>query len=187
MSAGVGGGGGDDPKPKPMTPLSHEQITLWSDFADQNPNLKTMDDLFGAFSAKYPKSGIDRDNLRMNLDSLMAKMQEREKAWGGDLADSVTPGLSFPMMYYGDKPWGRMNAFGQTKVPVPQPNTYYPEKLIQKEIPNDVTDIWWDEDKALWAYEDPREGVIKWAQKSAGNTPQMKELAKRNAEQKQQQ
>jgi len=173
-----GGGGGDDPKPKTMTPLSHEQVTMWSDFVDKNPQMKTMDELWGSFSSQNPKSGIDRDNLRMNLDALMAKIQDRGKAWGLDRPDLLTPGMSFPMVYYGDKSYGRMNAYGQTKVPVPQTNMQYPEKLVQKTIPNDVTNIWYDDTKGLYAYDDPREGVIKFASKEAANTPRVREIIK---------
>lgn len=184
LSGGIGGGGGSE-EPK-MKPLSHEQVTLWSDFADKNKSIKSLDEMYSAFSAQYPKSGIDKNNLRMNLDTLMGKLQDRGKAWGYDRPDLMTPGLSFPMVYYNETPYGRMNAFGQTKVPVPQPNTQYPEKFVQKSIPDDVKDIWYDEVKGLWAYDDPHEGVTKFASKEAANTPRVRELVKKLYDAKQQ-
>jgi len=170
------GGGGEGEQPKAKS-LSYPQINLWSDFVEANPNIKGMDAMWEAFSKANPKAGIDRVILQSNLDSLMKRMQERGTAWGENSPQSLTPGLSFPRMNYNNTPFGRVNANMETEVPIPQPQQTYPAKLIQKEIPKDAKDFWWDDNKGLWAYDDPHEGVIKYAQKSAGNTPQMREIA----------
>lgn len=178
LSGGIGGGGGENPKEEPKKSLSYDQINKWSGFVEGNPSLRGMDAMWSAFSTKYPNSGIDRSVLTENLDRLMAKMQDRGKAWGYDRPDLLNTGMAFPMVYYNNTGYGRMDANGRTEVPVPQPAVQYPQKFIQNKIPDDVKDIWYDEQKGLWAYDDPHEGVVKFASKEAANTPKVRELVK---------
>jgi|JI8StandDraft_1071087.scaffolds.fasta_scaffold196047_2 hypothetical protein len=185
LSGGIGGGEVPKKDPPPSGQLSYPQINQWSDFVEGNPGIKGMDSMWNAFSSKYPQSGIDRQVLTSNLDILMKRVQDTGRSWGEDTPHLLTPGMSFPKMFFNGKPYGRVNAMMQTETPIPQPPQQYPERLISKEIPDSVKDFWWDENKGLWAYDDPHEGVIKYAQKSAGNTPKMREIAKAAAENKQ--
>lgn len=169
-----GGGGGEQPK---ATTLSYPQINLWSDFVDANPNIRGMDAMWEAFSKANPKHNIDRNVLTTDLNRVMNVVQDRAKAWGENSPLNLTTGLAFPKVQFENTPYGRMNSYGQTEVPMPQPKVTYPAKLIQKEVPKDVKDFWWDDNKGLWGYDDPHEGVIKYAQKSAGYTKPMQELA----------
>ena len=169
-----GGGEGEEPKAKS---LSYPQINMWSDFVEANPNIKGMDAMWEAFSRANPKAGIDRVVLQSNLDALTRRMQQTGQQWGETLHNQLNSGLSFPRMNFNGTPFGRVNANMETEIPIPTPKEVYPAKLIQKEIPKDVKDFWWDDNKGLWAYDDPHEGVIKYAQKSAATTPQMKDLS----------
>jgi hypothetical protein len=180
MSAGLGGGGGDEPKEQPKKQLSYDQINQWSGFVENNPNLGSMDAMWEAFSKKFPNSGIDRLTLTQNLDNLARMTTEGTNRFGNK--GGVTTGLSFPRMTFNGKDYGRVNALMQTQTPIPQPQTQYPEKFIQKRIPYDVTDVWYDEEKGLYAYDDPREGVIKYATKEAASDPKIIEIIKRNIE-----
>lgn len=180
MSAGIGGGGGEEPKEQPKKQLNYDQINQWSGFVEQNPNLKTMDELWSAFSAKYPQSGIDRLTLTQNLDNLIRMTQEGVNRYG--IKDGVTTGMAFPRMSFNGKDYGRVNALMQTQTPIPNLKVQYPEKFIQKSIPDDVTEVWYDEEKGLYAYDDPREGVIKYATKEAASTPRVREIIKAQAE-----
>ncbi len=169
------GGGGEGEQPKAKS-LSYPQINLWSDFVDKNPNIKSVDEMWEAFSKAHPKHGIDRNVLTSDLDRVIKVVQDRAKAWGEQSPNNLTTGMAFPKVQFEDTPYGRMNSYGQTQVPLPQIKSGYPERLIQKEIPKDVTDVWYDDSKGLWGYEDPREGIIKYAQKSAGYTKPVQEI-----------
>ncbi len=173
----VGGGGGEGDPPASKS-LTYPQINLWSDFVDSNPNIKGMDSMWEAFSKKYPKHGIDRTVLTSDLDRLIKVVQDRADAWGEKSPNNLTTGMSFPKVFYEDTPYGRMNAYGKTELAVPSTNQAYPAKLVKNKIPDDVTDFWYDQEKALWAYDDPHEGVIKYAAKPAGYTEKMAEKAK---------
>jgi hypothetical protein len=170
------GGGGEGEQPKAAS-LSYPQINLWSDFVDSNPNVKGMDAMWEAFSKAHPKHGIDREVLTSDLNRVMKVVQDRASAWGEESPGSLTTGMAFPKVQFENTPYGRMNSYGLTEVPMPQPKVTYPAKLIQREVPKDVKDFWWDDKKGLWGYDDPQEGVIKYAQKSAVNNTQMKDLA----------
>jgi len=185
LSGGIGGGG-DEPKEQPKKQLSYDQINQWSDFVELNPNIRGMDEMWEAFSKKFPNSGIDRNVLTNDLDRVIKVVQDRAAAWGEKSPGGLTTGMAFPKVQFEDTPYGRMNSFGQTQVPMPSPKVTYPEKLIQQKIPDDVTDVWYDTAKGLYAYEDPREGVVKFASKQAANDPKIIEIIKRNMESKQQ-
>jgi len=178
LSGGIGGGGGENPKEEPKKSLSYDQINKWSGFVEENPNLKGMDEMWTAFSNKFPGHGIDRTVLTQNLDNLVRVTQEGVNRYGN--RGGVTTGLSFPRMSFNGKDYGRVNALMQTQEPLPSLKNEFPEKFIQKQIPGDVTDVWYDEEKGLYAYDDPREGVIKYALKSAVNDPKIMEIIKRN-------
>ena len=180
MSAGVGGGGGDEPKEIPKKQLTYDQINQWSGFVDQNPNIKGMDAMWTAFSNQFPNSGIDRLTLTQNLDNLYRMTQENANRAGN--VGGVTTGMSFPKMSFNGKDYGRVNALMQTQTPIPSPKVQYPQSLVQNKIPDDVTDVWYDQEKGLYAYDDPREGVIKFASKEAANDPKIRELIKRKME-----
>ena len=175
LSGGIGGGG-ENPKELPKKQLSYDQINQWSGFVEGNPNIKGMDAMWGAFSTKFPNSGIDRTVLTENLDNLVRMTQKEVRRYGNN--DGVTTGMSFPRMTFNGQDYGRVNALMQTQKPIPSHKTQYPEKLIQSKIPDDVTDIWYDQSKGLYSYEDPREGVIKFASKEAASTPRVREIIK---------
>ena len=175
MSAGLGGG--DEPKEQPKKQLSYDQINQWSGFVENNPNLGSMDAMWEAFSKKFPNSGIDRLTLTQNLDNLARMTQEGANRYGN--MGGVTTGMSFPRMSFNGQDYGRVNALMQTQTPIPSPKIQYPESLVQKKIPDDVTDVWYDTEKGLYAYDDPREGVIKYAAKEAANDPKIRELIKK--------
>lgn len=178
MSAGIGGG--DEPKEMPKKQLTYDQINQWSGFVEQNKNINGMDAMWAAFSNKFPNSGIDRLTLTQNLDNLARMTQEGSNRFGN--MGGVTTGLSFPRMSFNGKDYGRVNALMQTQTPIPNPQVQYPQNLVQNKIPDDVTDVWYDQEKGLYAYDDPREGVIKFASKEAVNDPKIRELIKRKME-----
>ena len=180
LSAGVGGGGGDEPKEMPKKQLTYDQINQWSGFVENNPNIKGMDAMWAAFSSQFPNSGIDRLTLTQNLDNLARMTQEGANRFGN--RGGVTTGLSFPRMSFNGQDYGRVNALMQTQTPIPNPQVQYPQNLVQNKIPDDVTDVWYDQEKGLYAYDDPREGVIKFASKEAANDPKIRELIKRKME-----
>lgn len=176
MSSGLGGGGGDEP---PKKNLSYEQINKWSNFVDANPNIRGMDSMWDAFSMKYPNHGIEKSVLTSDLDSLTKIVQDRGKSFGEESPYGLTTGLSFPKMNFNGRDYGRVNSLLQTQVPIPAPKTQFPESLVNHKIPEDVTDVWYDESKGLYAYDDPQEGTIKYASKAAVNDPKIRELIKK--------
>lgn len=182
MSAGVGGGGGDEPKELPKKQLTYDQINQWSGFVEQNPNIKGMDAMWTAFSNQFPNSGIDRLTLTQNLDNLARMTQEGVKRYGN--AGGVTTGLSFPKMTFNGKDYGRVNAFMKTQTPIPELQNQFPDKFVQKSIPNGVTEFWYDEEKGLYAYNDPWEGVVKYAAKTAANDDYVKKLSEQQSTRK---
>jgi len=170
-----GGGGGDNPAPAPKKQLSYDQINQWSGFVESNPNIAGMDSMWAAFSKKFPNSGIDRTVLGESIDNLTRMTQEGANRFGN--RGGVTTGLAFPKMAFNGKDYGRVNALMQTQTPIPSPQTQFPESMVQKSIPNGVTEFWYDEGKGLYAYNDPWEGTIKYAAKNAANDDYVKKLA----------
>jgi len=179
LSGGIGGGGGENPKETPKQSLSYDQINKWSGFVEENPNLKGMDEMWTAFSNKYPGHGIDRTVLTQNLDNLVKMTQDNSNRFGN--RGGVTTGLAFPKMTFNGQDYGRVNGMMQTQTPMPNPENQYPEKLVQKSIPDGVKDFWYDDKKGLWAYDDPWEGTVKYAAKPAGSSEYVKNLVAQQA------
>lgn len=177
-----GGWGGDNPAPAPKKQLSYDQINQWSGFVEGNPNLKGMDAMWTAFSNKFPNSGIDRNVLTQNLDNLTRMTQDGVNRYGN--TGGITTGLSFPKMTFNGKDYGRVNALMQTQNPIPAMKNQFPDKFIQKSIPNEVTEFWYDEEKGLYAYNDPWEGVVKYAAKTAANDSHIKKLSEQQSARK---
>ena len=163
--------GGEDPKKKS---LSYEQINLWSDFVESNPETKDLNALYRGFVKKYPKAGIDENTLKNELALLMQNTQQAAKKEGTPLYTTVNTGFAFPRVMFNGKDMGRVNAMMQTRSLIPTPKNTYPKSLISKKIPSGDTDYWFDEEKGLVGYEDPHEGVIKYAEKSAINSPALR-------------
>lgn len=174
LSRGIGEDPGKGKKPLPQ--LTYEQRNKWSEYAEKNPQ-QSFDSLWAGFQKSSPKSGINRDALKSELDALMAKTQQEVKRDGSPLYPSAHTGYSFPKVTFNGKDYGRVNALMQTQTPIPTPSTAYPQKLISKQIPSGVTNFWFDEEKGLIGYEDPWEGVIKYAEKQAMYSPEMKRVA----------
>lgn len=167
-----GGGGGEEPKPKN---LSHAQINMWSDFVEKNKGVKDFNQLYNLFSKQYPKSGISKQILSKDLDLLNRQVQQEAKKDNSPLYTTTNTGYSFPRVTYNGKDMGRMNAMMQSEIPIPETKNSYPEKLVEKRIPRGVKNFWFDEQRGLAAYEDPQDGIIKFAQKSALHTPEMRQ------------
>ena len=172
---GISRGIGEDPGKgkKPLPQLTYEQRNKWSEYAERNPQ-QSFDALWSGFQKVVPKSGIDRNVLKTELDTLMAKTQQEVKRDGSPLYPSAHTGYSFPKVTFNGKDYGRVNSLMQTQTPIPTPTDRYPQKLISKEIPVDTKNYWFDEAKGLVAYEDPYDGTIKYAEKEAMRTPELK-------------
>lgn len=173
---GLSYGIGDPGKGKPSKSLTYEQRNKWSDYAEKNPYIK-FDELWSGFSKLNPKSGIDRSVLKSELDNLMAVTQTLAKRDGAAVYPSVHTGYAFPKISFNGVDYGRVDKNMMTQTPIPTPSTSYPTKLLVNKIPSGVTDIWFDEQKGLAAFEDPHEGVIKYADKTILQTPEAKRIS----------
>lgn len=168
-------GGGEDPK-KPLASLSYDQINRWSNYVENNQNKKWFNDLWKGFVSANPKSGISPEALQRDLELLNASTRRNAAQNNSEFVESANTGYSFPRMTYNGQDYGRVNGLMQTQIPIPTQRQAYPEKLIAKQLPSGVTNIWFDDSKGLVAYEDPYEGVIKYADKSVLNSPEAKRL-----------
>lgn len=166
----LSGIGGEDPKKKPLT---YNQINQWSNYVEKNPS-RDFGLLWEGFSKLNPKSGIDKSVLKSDLDNLMKVTQQESKKDGAAVWSTAHTGYTFPRVFFNGKDYGRVNASMQTQTPIPTPTDRYPQKLISKEIPVDTKNYWFDEAKGLVAYEDPYDGTIKYAEKEAMRTPELK-------------
>lgn len=167
--------GGEEPKPQKS--LTYDQINKWSDYVEKNPS-RNFDSLWAGFVKQNPKTDIDKSILQKDLYQLREIVQRYAKKDGTDL-NYITTGYSFPKVSLDGKDYGRVNASMMTKdSPMPQPS--YPSKLIKKEVPSGVTEVWFDSGKNLAAYENPHTGDIEYADKSILNYPRFKKAKEQN-------
>jgi hypothetical protein len=168
-------GGGEEP---PKKSLSYDQINQWSDYVEKNPSVKSFDKLWMGFNKLNPKSGIDPDILLKDIDLLRAYTRQQAQRNNSEFVADANTGYSFPKMTYNGKDYGRVNAKMQTQVPIPTPETSYPENMVAKQLPDGVNDMWFDESKGLVAFVHPQTGDITYADKTVLASPKAKMISK---------
>lgn len=158
---------GEEESSKGKPHLTHDQINVWSDFVEKNPG-KNINDLWKGFNKTHPKSGIDYLTLQRDLDMLKSKAMGISKKTGGITGEDTNTGYAFPKIIVDGKDYGRANALMQTKV---IPAVRKPAGKVNKLIPSDATDLFFDEKEQLPAYTNPKTGDIEYATRENLNNP----------------
>lgn len=160
---------GDEPKPK--SPLTYDQINQWSDYAESNPGAN-FDALWSGFTAKNPKSGIDRDILKADL----AKLVNSNRALGGQVghwdSKNLHTGFSFPKMVIEGKDYGRVNADLKTQISNNPPQSSGVNRV--KVIPPEAAEIWQDPKDNEIKFIDPKSGDVVYADRTTINDPRVR-------------
>lgn len=151
-------------------PLTYEQINQWSDYVEANPNTD-FDILWGGFSSKNPKSGIDKEILKADLAKLVAANRALGEQHGHALSKSLNTGYSFPKMKVDGKDYGRVNADMKAQFSAPPVNANIPRAKI---IPQDAIEIWQDPKDREIKFIDPKSGDVVIADQTALNDPRVK-------------
>lgn len=161
--------GGDEPTPPKG--LTYDQINQWSDYAEANPNA-SFDVLWAGFQAKNPKSGIDKNILKTDLDKLVNANRAMGVQQGSAVAPNIHTGYSFPKMIIEGKDYGRVNADLKTAV------SFNPQQSSGinrvKVIPKEATEIWQDPKDNEIKFVDPQTGDVMYADRTALNDPRIK-------------
>jgi len=170
--------GGEDPKRKELT---YDQINLWSDFADKHYK-KGMPfyEMWKSFKKANPDADIDPDVLLDDLQAVRLKAEKIARDQGITNMGHLHTGFAFPKLNYEGKDYGRMNRNMVTQVQ-PAQNSY-PQRLLQKKIPEGVTEDQLVVQDGYLTWQDPKSGDIVYGEKSLIWTdPRVRDmLAKKN-------
>mgnify|MGYP006921372310 CR=1 FL=1 len=147
--------------------LSYDQINLWSDYVEKNPG-KKIQELWVGFNKTHPKSGIDFISLQRDLDAVKQKSVGLAKKTGMMSKEETNTGYAFPKVVVDGKDYGRVNALMQTKI---APPVRKPAGRVNKLIPADAQDLFFDEVEQLPAYTNPKTGDIEYATRENLNNP----------------